>query len=492
MTLPLDLIRPREITGMSAILLPMLDPTTPDWDAFDAHVARTAAAGLVPAVNMDTGYAHLLDAATKTPVLDRTEAIVGGEFVAGAFDLGDAVDDPRAGRDAGDRAERPHCRRRTSSPPTATIAEAVDRFIGFELSPLFHPAGRIWDLATYKEVLHIEQCVGAKHSSLEREPEWERLRVARRRASRLPRAHRQRPRHRHGDVRQRLPARTLHVRTRPVRDAVTSTWADGDARFYELNDALQHLGNVAFRPPVPAYRHSAALFLRMRGWIASDATPDGVPRAAGLGRSPAAAVRRTAGPVVTAARRWPQVKRLDTCRRVPSRGSTSSAITLPFADPPAVDALAAPLDVAGRRAPNRFAILPMEGWDGTDDGRPTDLVRRRWARFGSSGAGLVWGGEAFAVRPDGRANPHQLCLGPSSADDLAELRSLLADEQVAGLQLTHSGRWALDPRPGRAEPLLDRASRRTADGPTPSSTSWPTTTPRPPCSRRAPGSTSWT
>jgi 2,4-dienoyl-CoA reductase-like NADH-dependent reductase (Old Yellow Enzyme family) len=101
----------------------------------------------------------------------------------------------------------------------------------------------------------------------------------------------------------------------------------------------------------------------------------------------------------------------------------------------------------------------MEGWDGTDDGRPTDLVRRRWSRFGASGAGLVWGGEAFAVRPEGRANPHQLCLGPSSAADLAELHSLLDPAQVTGLQLTHSGRWSVDPRPGRADPLLD--ARRT-------------------------------
>src|SRR5688500_9806846 len=101
----------------------------------------------------------------------------------------------------------------------------------------------------------------------------------------------------------------------------------------------------------------------------------------------------------------------------------------------------------------------MEGWDGTDDGRPTDLVRRRWARFGTSGAGLVWGGEAFAVRADGRANPHQLCLGPSSGDDLAELRALLAADQVTGLQLPHSGRGALTPRPGRPDPFLD--ARRT-------------------------------
>jgi len=159
-------------------------------------------------------------------------------------------------------------------------------------------------------------------------------------------------------------------------------------------------------------------------------------------------------------RRWPQVKRLGSAGAFLAR-LDELGISLPFADPPAVDALAAPIDIAGRRAPNRFAILPMEGWDGTDDGRPTDLVRRRWARFGSSGAGLVWGGEAFAVRPDGRANPHQLGAGPSSADDLAELKSLLDRDQVAGLQLTHSGRWALSPRPGRADPLLD--ARR--DGP---------------------------
>jgi 2,4-dienoyl-CoA reductase-like NADH-dependent reductase (Old Yellow Enzyme family) len=130
-------------------------------------------------------------------------------------------------------------------------------------------------------------------------------------------------------------------------------------------------------------------------------------------------------------------------------------VALPFVDPPDLDALRAPVEVAGRPCANRFAILPMEGWDGTDDGRPTDLVRRRWQRFGQSGAGLVWGGEAFAVRADGRANPHQLCMGPSSADDLAELHALLDPGQVTGLQLTHSGRWSVTPRPGRSDPLLD-------------------------------------
>ncbi len=111
--------------------------------------------------------------------------------------------------------------------------------------------------------------------------------------------------------------------------------------------------------------------------------------------------------------------------------------------------------------PNRFAVLPMEGWDGDLDGRPTDLVRRRWERFGASGAGLVWA-EATAVRPDGRANPNQLVLGEHSVDEFAELRSLLAAHQVVGLQLTHSGRYsrptAAGPKPQTAyeHPLLDQ------------------------------------
>ncbi|HEX4822004.1 MAG TPA: NADH:flavin oxidoreductase [Acidimicrobiales bacterium] len=157
-------------------------------------------------------------------------------------------------------------------------------------------------------------------------------------------------------------------------------------------------------------------------------------------------------------RRWPQLKRVTTIAALRDRCDELD-ITLPLADPPDADALAAPTDVAGRSCANRFAILPMEGWDGSEDGRPTDLVRRRWSRFGASGAGLVWGGEAFAVRPDGRANPRQLCVGPTSAGDLAELRGLLAPEQVVGLQLTHSGRWALTPRPARANPLLDSRRR---------------------------------
>lgn len=126
--------------------------------------------------------------------------------------------------------------------------------------------------------------------------------------------------------------------------------------------------------------------------------------------------------------------------------------------------LASPVEIqdgiAGTlRAKNRFVALPMEGWDGTTDGRPTELVRRRWERAGASGAAMVWG-EATAVRPDGRANPNQLVMAPETVDDIASLRTLLAPDQIAGLQLTHSGRYARPeagpaPRIAYRHPLLD-------------------------------------
>ncbi|HUP86484.1 MAG TPA: NADH:flavin oxidoreductase [Acidimicrobiales bacterium] len=118
----------------------------------------------------------------------------------------------------------------------------------------------------------------------------------------------------------------------------------------------------------------------------------------------------------------------------------SLGVTLPFVeDPPAAHA-------------DHYAILPMEGWDGTEDGKPTELVLRRWRRFGEGGAGLVWG-EATAVRADGRANPHQLLIGP----EVAALRDAVGDRvRRVGLQLTHSGRYAVTgPLVAYNHPLLD-------------------------------------
>ncbi len=279
MELPVDLIQPgREIMGMAAVLLPMQEGgTEPDWPAFDALLTRIVTAGLIPAVNMDTGYAHLLDPAGKRHILDRTETIAGDRFVAGAFDVDEALD----------------VRTRGGTPVIVPndalgedvvaayedIAGMVDRFIGFELSPVFNPAGRIWDLATYERVLEIEACVGAKHSSLSRTEELARLELR----------DRERPDFKvytGNDLAIDMVMYGsdyllgLSACAPDLFAARDRHWAAGDPRFYELNDALQHLGNVAFRPPVPAYRHSVATFLSLRGWIPSDAVPVGVPRRA--------------------------------------------------------------------------------------------------------------------------------------------------------------------------------------------------------------------
>ena len=135
--------------------------------------------------------------------------------------------------------------------------------------------------------------------------------------------------------------------------------------------------------------------------------------------------------------------------------------------------LARPIKSSAGNIGNRFCILPMEGWDGTPDGRPTELTTRRWKNFGVSGAKLIWGGEAFAVLPEGRANPNQLMLNSQTIGEIETLRKDLvaaqqeatgdADDLVCGLQLTHSGRFArpnekakIEPRTVYQHPILDK------------------------------------
>ncbi len=144
--------------------------------------------------------------------------------------------------------------------------------------------------------------------------------------------------------------------------------------------------------------------------------------------------------------------------------------------------LAQPYQLDGFKVGNRFCILPMEGWDGTEDGRPSELTIRRWKHFGESGAKLIWGGEAIAVRHDGRANPNQLISSDATTSELEELRQTLvtaheqrcgsSDDLLIGLQLTHSGRFArpndkkrLEPRILYHHPILDRKFGIPADHP---------------------------
>ena len=109
--------------------------------------------------------------------------------------------------------------------------------------------------------------------------------------------------------------------------------------------------------------------------------------------------------------------------------------------------LAQPISFNGKQIGNRFCIHPMEGWDGTLEGAPSEHTVRRWQLFGRSGAKLIWGGEAVAVRHDGRANPNQLLINEQTKGELARLRETLieahrqscdsTDDLLIGLQLTH-------------------------------------------------------
>jgi 2,4-dienoyl-CoA reductase-like NADH-dependent reductase (Old Yellow Enzyme family) len=135
-----------------------------------------------------------------------------------------------------------------------------------------------------------------------------------------------------------------------------------------------------------------------------------------------------------------------------------------------------PVQVGPLRIGNSFCVQPMEGCDGTLDGRPDELTYRRYRRFGAGGAKLIWG-EATAVLEEGRANPRQLLINEQTAPDLERMlnvcrqahRDAFANDGdlAIGLQLTHSGRYSfrralpvfrdpiLDPRIGGAEPLLE-------------------------------------
>jgi dihydrodipicolinate synthase/N-acetylneuraminate lyase len=288
------LVRPRrKITGISAVLVPYTAGGAIDWAALEAHIDRTADAGLVPAVNMDTGYVQLLDEADRVRVLDLAARVTtGGDFVGGAyvadgpgdrFDLdayakataavaergGVPIVFPSHGLSALDDEEWPVA--------LGTIGARLDRFLAFELGPMFVPHGRIYSLAAYRALLDVPQCIGAKHSSLERGAEWDRLALR-------------------DAVRPGFKVFTgndlaidmvmygsdyllgLSTFAPDAFAARDRRWEAGDDGFHELNDLLQYLGQFAFRAPVAAYRHDAAMFFELRGWATSDVTPAGSPR----------------------------------------------------------------------------------------------------------------------------------------------------------------------------------------------------------------------
>ncbi|MFO1063642.1 MAG: dihydrodipicolinate synthase family protein [Pirellulales bacterium] len=277
----------RKILGMSAILLPFESSGEVDWVGFRSHVERTFDAGLVPAVNMDTGYANLIDEATRVRVLEETQAIASSRmFVAGAF-VGDQPGS--AFNRAAYLQQIDSIQQHTGTPvffqsfgltglsdddlieAYADLGGNCNQFIAFELGDMFAPFGKIYSLDVYRRLIQIPQCLGAKHSSLDRVQEWQRLAVR----------DAVRPEFRvltgndlaidmvmYGSD-YLLGLSTMAPDLFARRDAF---WESGSAEFFPLNDWLQYLGNFAFRRPVPAYKHTAAQWLHLRGWIASDRT----------------------------------------------------------------------------------------------------------------------------------------------------------------------------------------------------------------------------
>jgi dihydrodipicolinate synthase/N-acetylneuraminate lyase len=250
-----------------------------DIDGFRNHLLRTHAAGLRPAVNMDTGFGPELTPIERREVLRLTAEALGPgvPFVAGAMPFGEDPD-PRKGylksiesivKAGGTPIVFPSpCLAGADIPALyRELAQAAPSVLGFELGPQFAPFGRIFSLETVAALMAIPNLAGIKHSSLSREAEMARLELR----------DRLRPEFRiytgndlaidmimYGSD-YLLGLSTFDPDSFALRDRY---WVAGDPRFYALNDALQAVGFAAFRDPVPAYKHSAAVYLRLDGRMA--------------------------------------------------------------------------------------------------------------------------------------------------------------------------------------------------------------------------------
>ncbi len=282
----------RSITGMSAVLLPFESNGEIDWRSYSRLIQRTVECGLIPAVNLDTGYANLITEQQRQAALDLTQQIMAGQpFIAGAF----VTDQPgdRCQHDAY-QAQIESIQQRGGTPIVfqsfglahgaddqivenyVQIAKHCNHFYAFELGTMFADFGAIYSTSVFEQLIHIPQCVGIKHSSLSRQLEWQRLEIR----------NRVRPDFKiltgndlaidmimYGSD-YLLGLSAFAPESFAARDKM---WAAGDADFYQLNDILQYLGFFAFRDPTPAYKHSAAMYLHLAGWINSNLTHPASP-----------------------------------------------------------------------------------------------------------------------------------------------------------------------------------------------------------------------
>ncbi len=276
----------RKIEGIAAALLPFEENGRVAVEGFQNHLRTTNQAGLMNAVNMDTGYVNYLSGDEKLDVLRWAREALGEgvPFVAGAYIEGQDGDVAALYRKEMDaiverggipilfQTKRLHGKSSAEKAAIYAVAcKGYSHVLAFELGKMFAPNGEIFEEETVRRLMEIPEIKGMKHSSLDRMVELGRLalRDARRPDFRI---------YTGNDLGidmieygsdYLLGLATFAPEKFAERDALL---AAGDPAYYTLSDALQYLGNVAFREPVPAYKHSAAVFLHLTGKIPSSAT----------------------------------------------------------------------------------------------------------------------------------------------------------------------------------------------------------------------------
>ena len=276
----------RKVQGIAAALLPFEADGRVAVEAFQQHLRATQQAGLMNAVNMDTGYVNFLSEGEKLDVLRWTREALGRntQFVAGAYiegQDGDVVALYRKQMDAIAshgaipilfQTQRLHGKSTAEKAAVyVAVSKGYSQVLAFELGKMFTPNGEIFDEEMVRRLMDIPEIKGMKHSSLDRLVELKRLELR----------DAQRPEFRiytgndsgidmieYGSD-YLLGLATFAPEKFAERDRL---WETGEPAYYALSDALQYLGNVAFRDPVPAYKHSAAVFLHLTGRIPSAAT----------------------------------------------------------------------------------------------------------------------------------------------------------------------------------------------------------------------------